>query len=239
MAEYKRCKQCGILRDPEEFRQYTYSRRYGTQGRYSLCKNCEAINMRYRTAKQFIATNDARMSDISSVNRELAEAWQNAMTIIKHTDTMYELLKANGRQPAVYQDQEPVEAAPKPPSLDAIDTVINFYNTVDPAAPKIPTEIAPISGVPEDIKVWLDTDPAEWSTDCLSPEYLQDTIYESLRAKYRPLIGYDPAKGLPLYDDTFKDALNKVLRKFDDYEETCLAAAPAPEHLPTLPTLEE
>ena len=45
-------------------------------------------------------------------------------------------------------------------------------------------------------------------------------MYESLKAKYRPQLGYDSERGLPIYDDTFKDVLNQILRRFDDYEDS-------------------
>ena len=51
------------------------------------------------------------------------------------------------------------------------------------------------------------------------PEYLQETVYESLKAKYRPQIGVDKQTYLPIYDDTYKNVLNQILRRFDDYEE--------------------
>ena len=70
------------------------------------------------------------------------------------------------------------------------------------------------------MQVCLDQDPSEWVEKGLSPEYLQETVYESLKAKYRPQLGYDSERGLPIYDDTFKDVLNQILRRFDDYEDS-------------------
>ena len=68
--------------------------------------------------------------------------------------------------------------------------------------------------------MWLEQDVNEWVENGLSPEYLQETVYESLKAKYRPQLGYDSERGLPIYDDTFKDVLNQILRRFDDYEDS-------------------
>ena len=79
------------------------------------------------------------------------------------------------------------------------------------------TVAAPTSEVPDELQAWLDADPAEWQAKELSPEYLQETIYESLKAKYRPQISVDRDTYLPIYDDTYKDVLNQILRKFDDY----------------------
>ena len=53
----------------------------------------------------------------------------------------------------------------------------------------------------------------------MSPEYLQETVYESLKAKYRPQTGFNRDTGMPIYDDTYKAELNQILRLFDEYEE--------------------
>lgn len=50
------------------------------------------------------------------------------------------------------------------------------------------------------------------------PEYYNN-IYEQLRETYRPRTGTDPATYLPVYDDTYKDVLEKILQRFVDYEE--------------------
>ena len=52
------------------------------------------------------------------------------------------------------------------------------------------------------------------------PEYYQDEIYEQLKAKFRPKIKIDPDTMLPVYDDTYKPVLDKVLERFDNYEDT-------------------
>lgn len=67
--------------------------------------------------------------------------------------------------------------------------------------------------------------PAEiqrWMTEPLTeePDYYLDEIYESLKAKYRPQLSIDTATMQPIYDDTYKDALEQVLDRFYQYEET-------------------
>lgn len=50
------------------------------------------------------------------------------------------------------------------------------------------------------------------------PEFYYDLYDEYLLPKYRPVVGIDPETNLPKYDETYKDALNKILKRIDDYE---------------------
>ena len=66
--------------------------------------------------------------------------------------------------------------------------------------------------------------PAElshWLTEPLTeePEYYQDEVYEQLKAKFRPQTKIDPDTMLPVYDDTYKLVLDKILERFDNYED--------------------
>ena len=67
--------------------------------------------------------------------------------------------------------------------------------------------------------------PAElsrWLTESLTeePEYYQDEVYEQLKTKYRPKTKIDQDTMLPVYDDTYKPILDKILERFDNYEDT-------------------
>lgn len=66
--------------------------------------------------------------------------------------------------------------------------------------------------------------PAEllrWLTEPLTeePEYYQEEVYDELKAKYRPQIRIDTATMLPVYDDTYKDVLDQISDRFDEYED--------------------
>lgn len=63
-----------------------------------------------------------------------------------------------------------------------------------------------------DLHDWLTKDLHSYT-----PEELED-IYDTLRSKYRPMIGTDN-EFLPVYDNTYKTVLDKILVRFDDYEE--------------------
>jgi hypothetical protein len=198
MSDVKRCVQCGILKEEEEFRKYTYSRENGTEGRYRVCKSCEAINAAYRRAKQYI------------VERERSEnsTWYDKMVAtVDKTDKLYAILESRGlRVPASKQEE----------STDSIDNLLAFYKE----DAKVTVAVTP-QEAPDELQHWLTVDTQEWKKDNISPEYLQETVYESLKAKYRPQVGVNKETFVPIYDDTFKAVLNQILRRFDDYEEEC------------------
>lgn len=50
------------------------------------------------------------------------------------------------------------------------------------------------------------------------PEFYYDLYDEYLLPKYRPVVGIDPETNLPKYDETYKDVLNQILKRIDDYE---------------------
>ena len=202
MGQVKRCVQCGILKDDFLFRQYTYSKTNETAGRYRICKSCEAINSAYHKAK--VLTDDA-------LNMSNPAAWQKAHVIISKTMQLYALLEKRGlRVPTMPEDTN---------GSSKIDQLLAYYDT--PAPFMQPTvAIQPIS-LPDELEHWLSVDTQEWKDAALSPEYLQETIYESLKAKYRPQTGVDHETFLPVYDNTYKEILNQILRRFDNYEEEC------------------
>ena len=63
------------------------------------------------------------------------------------------------------------------------------------------------------------TELAEWLTKPLTedPEYYED-VYFKLREKYMPVIGTNP-DATPKYDETYKEILDQILKRFDEYED--------------------
>jgi hypothetical protein len=203
MNEMKRCQQCGLLKEAKNFRPYTYAKNKGTQGRYRICRQCESINSNYRRAVEML--KDTHIIGTPEL--------RTASELRRKTETLYEQLKARGlRVPNFTTNPRSSDQA-----FQAIDAILEFY-AEDPTAVKTPTSFTG-TDVPADLSHWLNTSWDEWLENDLSPEYLQETVYESLKAKYRPQIGIDKDKLLPIYDDTYKDVLNQILRRFDDYEE--------------------
>ena len=98
------------------------------------------------------------------------------------------------------------------PIADSLDDMLAKYkdiatlDSVDAGVYKQP--------VPADIQQWM-TEPLTEE-----PDYYIDEVYEQLKAKYRPQLSIDTATMQPIYDDTYKDALEQVLDRFYKYEET-------------------
>ena len=63
------------------------------------------------------------------------------------------------------------------------------------------------------------TELAEWLTKPLTeePEYYED-VYFKLREKYMPVVGVD-SEGVQQYDETYREILEQVLERFDEYED--------------------
>ena len=197
MAEApKRCKQCGILKEPVEFRLYTYSKVKKTTGRYGRCKSCEAINARYSRAR-----DAGDIDELLKINM------------------LYETLDKLGLQTPISSKDTVVQSKD-----DDIDKILQFYMakgnvTTAHHGESIVKPVLTPTTVPAELSHWLEVDFQEWLTSDISPEYLQETIYTSLKAKYRPQLGIDKEKFIPIYDDTYKDILLQILRRFDEYED--------------------
>lgn len=220
MADMKRCTQCGLLKNVDDFRKYTYAREKNTDGRYRLCKQCETTNTTYRRLCK-------RLPEIKRNTAAGAEEYERLVNMKERIEGLYDMLAMRGlRVPGKageVQEKPSVEAK----VLHDVDQLFAMYGDapvshtghVEPVQTRKSTVVLPEAEVPDELQAWLDADPKEWRDKELSPEYLQETIYESLKAKYRPQIDVDRQTFMPIYDDTYKDVLNQILRKFDDYEE--------------------
>lgn len=94
----------------------------------------------------------------------------------------------------------------KAPLVDSLDDMIAKYS----APPTVPSDMQ-LEG-PHDLTVWLTCELTE------EPDYYLDEVYESLKAKYRPTRHIDSSTMQPVYDDTYKDTLDKILGRFYEYE---------------------
>lgn len=218
----KKCTQCGLLKEPTEFRQYTKPRTDGTHGRYRICKACEALNMRYTRA--MADGNAAEFERLTELFRALealgfrTPLQRKPRDVTSTEDVVDDLMRHHG----MTVDQV-IRRIPQEPSAAIEDMLFTPYGGVlsmgADALEDDDTISDPGRRVPEELQHWLDEPLESWWNEGVDPEYLQETIYESLKAKYRPQTGVDRESYLPIYDDTYKDVLNGVLRRFDDYEE--------------------
>lgn len=188
----KVCKQCGQLKPIEQFRKY-YG---GRKGHYNTCKVCEKINAR---RKYLVAKGE-------SIN------WQEEAELGK-INKLYEVQRAAGLQP-------PREASGRSTTLaDSLDDMIASYKPAQSCVVLERNELGiwinepSTHNVPADLLVWLSCELTE------DPDYYLDEVYEELKDKYRPTLRIDKATLKPVYDDTYKDVLDKVLDRFYRYEE--------------------
>lgn len=111
-------------------------------------------------------------------------------------EQLYELQRACGLRP-------PARASKMQDAMDELDKLLSHYQ--EKAASK--------SDIPSELQHWLEVE----LTDV--PEYYLDDIYESLKAKYRPVVRVDDTTLLPIYDETHADTLEQILERFNDYED--------------------
>lgn len=164
----------------------------GRRGTYKVCLDCERINSRekYLTAKGTNRTGD-----------EEAE--------LQRIHMLYEYQRNVGLQP-------PVKHGGRKPLTADLDSMIQKY--ADMSAKVQATTVSM-----DDLEL-TDT-PAEllhWLTDKLDkePEYYLDEVYEYLKDTYRPCTGINKDTMMPEYDNTYKDVLDRILDRFNDYEDS-------------------
>lgn len=190
------CKQCGTIKSDDNYRPYHHNK----AKRYNVCLGCEKINSRckYLVRKEVNNTiTDKEATELSTI-REL-----------------YDVLDAKGlRAPKIGQGRDAS-------MLDDVTALLELHKK-DIVQAKATTESLGINlkddqplplSIPEELTRWL-TGPLDGYT----PETLQDEVYDELCEKYRPKKYIDPVSLLPVYDDTYKPVLDKILDRFDEYE---------------------
>lgn len=227
MSEMKRCKQCGVLKSADAFRSYTYSKRKGTEGRFRICRQCENINTTYRR----LCAEQQRFWSIEDEHYSVPAAslgyFKTLQAEIKKIESLYALLEAHGYHTPMLKSTPGTKELVASSTDAYVESLSNFYgaNLTEPTEPQVSTKPAAPAlqpeemDIPRDLQRWLEMDTQSFVLAGLTPDYLQETVYESLKAKYRPQIGTDPQTFLPIYDDTYKNVLNQILRLFDDYED--------------------
>jgi hypothetical protein len=177
------------------------------------CKQCGEI----KTIDQFRKYYGGRKAhyktckDCEKVNSRYkylsAKAWLTNEEVSEkdRIEELYVLLRANGLQPPRHGAGRTITVN------DTVDTMLEKYKLKEQEAQEVGLKL--IKNVPEDLLKWL-RDPL----DDHDPEYLQDVIYEDLKRKYRPQIGMT-SEMVPLYNNEYKEVLDAILERFDDYED--------------------
>lgn len=161
----------------------------GRKGYYTICKSCERINSR---AKYLVNKGDKCSEAELEELGKIHELW-NAQRMA-------------GLQPPRENTGRTV------PITESLDDMISKYNKQAEVVQEVVQAVG-TAEVPAELSRWL--------TEVLTeePEYYQDEVYDSLRAKYRPKTKIDPDTMLPMYDDTYLPILEKILSRFDAYED--------------------
>lgn len=196
MVKAKVCKQCGKMKPLDAFRTY-YGNRTGT---YNTCLSCEKVNTREKYLRK--KSNDMTISD--------GEAEE-----LEKIHLLYKVQRAAGLQPPRLQEKNNCLA-------DKLDDMIALYSKQEAdlaAEAERSPETSPLS--PTTDEEFIPAELQMWRTNRLTrePEYYQDTVYEGLREKFRPIKEIDKKTMMPVYDNTYKYILDEILARFDAYED--------------------
>ena len=177
-----------------ELKPISQFRKYygGRRGTYTMCKQCERINSR---EKYLVAKGESMNLE------EEAE--------LDKIHKLYEYQRSMGLQP-------PNKQVRRASLAEDLDAMLGKYKDMAKKAVGAPSVSVgqDVSDVPYELLSWLTTDLTA------DPEYYLDEVYEKLRDTYRPCIGIDKATMMPTYDDTYKAILDKILDRFNDYEDS-------------------
>lgn len=163
---------------------------YGNRkGHYTICKTCEKINSRAKYLR--------RKGECMN--------WDEEAELAK-IEKLYEVQRAAGLQP-------PHDSlGRKVPLVESLDDMISKYEQQAEVVKDV-VQAVNAPDIPAELSKWL-TEPLTEE-----PEYYQEEVYEQLKAKFRPKTKIDQDTMLPVYDDTYKPVLDKILERFDAYED--------------------
>lgn len=162
----------------------------GRKGTYNTCKFCEKINSRAKYLQRKLDKCSAE--ELEELNKIYA---------------LWDMQRQAGLNPPKRR-KETQEVLSK-----TLDEMLKKYsNKVEQIQEAVQATGA--DNVPAELGKWL-TEPLTED-----PDYYLDTVYEQLKAKFRPQIRIDTATLTPVYDDTYKPVLDKVLERFYDYEDS-------------------
>lgn len=113
---------------------------------------------------------------------------------------LYEVQRAAGLRPPQRGKRQTDDA------LD-LDAMISKY------APITKSELSMVAA-PAELRKWLTCELTE------EPDVYIDDVYEELIKTYRPVLSIDKETMAPVYDESNKDVLDAILKRFYDYEDT-------------------
>lgn len=152
---------------------------------------------RYRTCKSCERINN-RYKYL--LNKEARTEHED--TEMEKIEKLYELLRQRGLRPP--------EVGSKNAVLDDVEALLEkqereIEEVVNLDAP---------ADTPNELQMWLRADLQTYDEDQI------EEIEEQLIQKFRPQVGVDPESYAPIFDETHRVALNKVLKRLDEYVDT-------------------
>lgn len=175
-----------------ELKPITRYRKYygGRRGTYKVCLDCERINSR----EKYLSSKETRTTEEEA---ELAKI-----------HALYDCQVKVGLQPPVKQGRR------KPLTEDLNDMIKKYAAMSAAVAQDTPKAETVVDAAPYELTRWL-TEPLD-----KEPDYYLDEVYENLKDTYRPCTGINKSTMMPEYDNTYKDVLDRILDRFNDYEDS-------------------
>lgn len=193
--DLKKCKQCGKWKSQEDFR--TYSNRKST---HTKCKKCEALNASRLRLEKKVESGTATQQD----NDTLTSIYK-----------LYEVQRNLGLKPPATRKDVPLSAM--------VESALAEYSSYSDKALQSHSAAEPVGDssatVTDDseLQMWLTKDLS--SIDLAANESFLDDIMDGLDSKYRPVVGRDEFTLKPIYDETYRDILNEISERFEEYTE--------------------
>lgn len=175
-----------------ELKPITRYRKYygGRRGTYKVCLDCERINSREKYLSSKEMCTTEEEAELSKIH------------------ALYDCQIKVGLQP-------PVKQGRRKPLTDDLNDMIKKYAAMSAAvAHETPAADTVVDVAPYELTRWL-TEPLD-----KEPDYYLDEVYENLKDTYRPCTGINRDTMMPEYDNTYKDVLDRILDRFNDYEDS-------------------
>lgn len=191
VSEFQSCKQCGIEKPIDQFREY-YN---GRKGNYKVCKDCEKVNSRrkYLEGKSPDSCSEEERQELQDIY------------------TLYDMQRSLGFKPP--------RARGKNEDVSKIlqEQLVQYQKLLGANSPEELSEIVPDSNspVPADILTWLNTPICDLVE---VPDYYY-RIHDELVDKYNPITHIDPDSMKAVRKQTYKEELSKILMMFDSYDD--------------------
>lgn len=245
MTEYRKCAQCGRVL-PEDNYKIKYTRKNGTYCRNRFCRACEDDTRTYNRLLKLTeeeASYPYNMQQLADYNKAFQRLEQQGLSTPlsrqkrakpKKLSILERIDELEMQGILSKENTSKVESTPyfKKPALEPAVSPIEFteHDIVIEDTVDVATTIPDGTNVPQELLQWLHPNEAqllvfdEWQKLGYEPGYLNEMVYPTLKAAFRPEIGWNDETMAPIYDDTFKEVLNAISKMFWDYEDYCFRA---------------